>query len=84
MSESTPFRGAKSVRFTIDGQPFSVEDSHQTAAALLTLAGLDPDGYDLGEIRRGNPEPKRFKDDQPVHVKEDDKFVSIRERAEVA
>ena len=84
MSETTPIRRPKSVKFTIDGRPFTTDDPQQSAAALLRLAGLDPSGYDLGEIRPGNPEPKRFKDDQPVHIQEGDRFVSIRERAEVA
>jgi hypothetical protein len=73
-----------SISFTIDGRPFTVEDAKQTAAGLLRLAGLDPDGYDLGEFRPGNAGPKRFKDDQAVHVKDGDKFVSIRDEAQVA
>jgi hypothetical protein len=84
MSEPTPIRKPKLVRFTIDGRPFTTDDRHQTAAALLKLAGLDPSGYDLGELRPGDPEPKRYKDDRPVNIQEGDKFVSIRERAEVA
>jgi hypothetical protein len=85
VSESTPSsKRPGSVTFTIDGRPFTIDDPKQTAAALLQLAGLDPAGYDLGEVRPGNPEPKRFKDDQPVHVHNGDMFVSIRERAEVA
>jgi hypothetical protein len=84
MSEATPIRRPKTVKFTIDGRPFTTDDPHQSAAALLRLAGLEPSGYDLGEIRPGNPEPKRFKDDQPVHIQDGDRFVSIRERADVA
>jgi hypothetical protein len=82
--EPTPIRRPKTVTFTIDGRTFTTEDPHQSAAALLKLAGLDPAGYDLGELRPGNPEPKRFKDDQPVHVQDGDKFLSIRDSAEVA
>ena len=84
MSETTPMRRPKTVNFTLDGRPFTTDDPHQTAAEILVLAGLSPDGYDLGEIRRGRPEPKRFKDEQPVHIEDGDRFVSIRERAEVA
>lgn len=84
MSDPTPLRKPDSVHFTIDGRPFTTEDRHQTAAALLQMAGLDVTGYDLGELRPGNPEPKRYRDDQPVNIQENDKFVSIRERAEVA
>ena len=73
-----------SISFTIDGRPFTVEDAKQTAAALLLLAGLDPNGYTLGELRPGGAGPKRFKDDQAIHVKDGDKFVSIRDEAQVA
>ena len=83
MSESAE-HGHKPIHFTIDGRPFATEDSDSTAAELLRLAGLDPNGYDLGQIRPGDPEPKRFKDQQEVHIHEGEKFVSIRERAEVA
>ncbi len=84
MSEPTPLKKPKVVRFTIDGRSFTTDEPHQTASALLGMAGLDPAGYDLGELRPGNPEPKRYKDEQPVNVQEGDRFVSIRERAEVA
>lgn len=72
------------IKFTIDGRPFTVTDPDQTAAALLKLAGLDPAGYDLGELHGNNPDPKRYKDDAKVHVEQGDRFVSIRERAAVA
>lgn len=72
------------IEFTIDGQPFTTQDPDQTAAALIQLAGLDPNGYDLGELHGNNPEPKRYADDQKVRVQNGDRFVSIRERAAVA
>lgn len=74
----------KPVKFTIDGRPFSTNDSKQDPAALLRLAGLDPVGYDLAEIRHGHAEPKRFDDDDIVHIQDGDKFVTIRQSAEVA
>jgi hypothetical protein len=73
----------RQVTFTIDGRPFTIDDPHQTAEALLRLAGLDPALYDLALMRKGSTEPKRFKDDQRVQVRDGDEFVSIRERAEV-
>lgn len=72
------------IKITIDGRPFSITDPDQTAASLLRLAGLDPAGYDLGELHGNNPVPKRLDDDRKVHVKDGDRFVSIRERAAVA
>lgn len=83
MPES-PDNPQRTVHFTIDGRPFSTEQPEQTAAALVALAGLDPAGYDLGEIRPGHPEPKVFDDEDLVHIHEGERFVSIRERAEVA
>lgn len=74
----------KPVKFTIDGRPFSTTDSKQEASALLRLAGLDPAGYDLAEVRSGHAEPKRFDDSDIVHIKDGDKFVTIRQSAEVA
>lgn len=74
----------KTVKFTIDGRPFSTTDSKQLAAAVLGLAGLDPAGYDLAEVRPGHAEPKRYDDNETVHIKDGDKFVTIRQSAEVA
>ena len=80
MSES-PKNMHHTVHFTIDGRPFSTDQADQTAGALLTLAGLDPEGYDLGEIVPGHPEPKLFEEGQHVQIHEGERFVSIRERA---
>jgi hypothetical protein len=87
MQESPVVEGgtrAGKIDFTIDGRGFAVADAAQTAAALLHLAGLDPNGYDLGQLHGNNPRPHRFEDDAKVHVNEGDRFVSIRERAAVA
>jgi hypothetical protein len=74
----------KEVNFTIDGRPFTVQDPHQTAAALLQLAGLDTANYDLAELRQGEADPKLYRDDANVHVKDGDRFITVRQRAEVA
>jgi hypothetical protein len=70
--------------FTIDGRPFELDEPKQLVEDLLRLAGLDPAAYDLAEVRPGNPEPRRLKDEKRITVKDGDRFVSIRERAEVA
>lgn len=72
------------ITFTIDGRPFTITDPSQTAASLLQLAGLDPNGYDLGELHGKDPVPKRYADDHKIRVQNGDRFVSIRERAAVA
>lgn len=83
MSEPSD-KSPRPVHFTIDGRPFSTDQPEQTAGALLVLAGLDPEGYDLGEIRPGNPEPKVFEEGDLVHIHEGERFVSTREQAQVA
>lgn len=74
----------RKIEFTIDGRSFTITNPDQTASSLLELAGLDPKGYDLGELHGNNPDPKRYRDDQKVRVQSGDRFVSIRQRAAVA
>jgi hypothetical protein len=74
----------KEIKFTIDGRPFTVTDDTHKAADLLRLAGLDPSTHDLGKVRHGQGGTKRFQDNQTVHIKDGDKFVTIRQCAEVA
>lgn len=72
------------VKITIDGRPFEVEPGrHLTAADLLRLAGLDPNGYDLAEIR-GHGEIEKLEDSDKIAVHPRQKFVSIRQEAPVA
>ena len=40
------------ITIIIDGQPYSTRDDDQEAAALLRLAGKDPDEFDLPNSRR--------------------------------
>ena len=75
----------RSIPFTIDGQPFTTDDPSQKASDLLLLAGLNPDLYDLGEIRgKDRPETQRFDDQEVVEIQKDARFVSIRQTADVA
>lgn len=75
----------RSIPFTIDGQPYSTDDLSQTAADILRLAGLNPDTYDLGElIGKERPETKRFADKELVEIEKDARFVSIRQKGDVA
>lgn len=74
----------KPVEFTIDGQPYQTADRRQPAAAVLRLAGLDPNLFDLGQLRGQRPEPVRYADDEIVEIHPGARFVSIRQRADVA
>ena len=83
-TDKHPPNPERSIKFTIDGRPFVVNDPDQTAGRLLQLAGLDPNGYDLGELHGNNPKPKLYQDDDEVRVQNGDRFVSVRECAAVA
>ena len=72
------------IRFSIDGQLYSTEEPRQKAAALLEMAGLDPAVFDLGEIQSRTSQPKWFADNDEVTIEEGARFVSIREKADVA
>ena len=72
------------IHFTIDGRRYKTKDREQLASALLTLAGLDPARYDLGELCSGSHEPVHYGDDDLVAIKNKARFVSIRHCADVA
>ena len=67
--------------FTVDNVEFTVSEKHQTAGAILTLAGLDPAMYDRAKLPGAG---EAFKDDQQVVVHDGDAFVTVRASAPVA
>lgn len=71
------------ITITIDGHPFTTDDHDQDAAALLRLAGLDPATYDLASLGHDG-EPKVYRDDKHIHLKNGDVFVTVRQSAPVA
>lgn len=71
----------KTITFTVDNVEFTVSEKHQTAGAILSLAGLDPAMYDLAKL---HGDGEAFKDDQQVIVQDDDAFVTVRASAPVA
>lgn len=72
------------IEFTIDGRPYETAERRQTAADLLQLAGLNPELYDLGELRGSGQQPVRYAGAEIVEIHQGERFVSIRERADVA
>ena len=72
------------IEFTIDGRTHETTTRKQPAADLLRLAGLDPARYDLGELRGHQPHPVRYADTDIVEIHHGSRFVSIRQRADVA
>lgn len=73
----------KKFNITIDGQSFTTRDDDQEAASLLRLAGVDPAHYDLAKIKH-NGEPKVYRDEKVIDLKDGDAFVTVRQSAQVA
>ena len=71
------------ITITIDGQSFVTRDDDQEAASILRLAGVDPAQYDLAKIKH-NGEPKVYRDEKVVDLKDGDAFVTVRQSAQVA
>jgi len=74
----------KPIDFTIDGRSYKTHVRRQPAADVLRLAGLDPARYDLGVLRGHQPHPVRFADSDVVEIHQGERFVSIRQSADVA
>lgn len=79
------------ITFTVDGQPFSTGDfadekERHPASEILRLAGLDPNAYDLGEIRdKDQPgSTERFSANDSIDIEKGARFVTIRHEAGVA
>lgn len=72
----------KKITFTIDGKEYTTRDDDQEAAALLRLAGLDPNLYDLAKVK--GADTKVFKDKKIVELHDGDVFVSVKQTASVA
>jgi len=74
----------ESVTFTLDGRSLTSPTRKMSAGDLLRLGGLDPAGYDLTVIRPGQAPEKAYDDDRQVVIKDGDKFLSVRQSAQVA
>ncbi|WP_411557475.1 hypothetical protein [Plantibacter sp. MPB07] len=71
MTPTTPVR----LKIFINDKAYDVNDSDQTAAALLRLAGRDPKFFDLFLLKKNGVEEK-IKDSQIINLKDDERFRS--------
>jgi hypothetical protein len=77
MSSDKAEGGQPPVTFTIDGVEYTSTDRRQTAAQLLTLAGIDPANHDLARVVGQGQVEKRFDDSEEVQLTPGAKLVSI-------
>lgn len=77
--EASPSDRKELIHFTIDGQAFETDDPDQLASDLLTnYAKVSPHEYQLGELEGRDPNPRLFKSDETVHIREGARFVTVR------
>lgn len=72
----------RKVPIKIDGQTFVLDGANHVVSDLLTLAGLDPAGYDL--FRRTAETSVPLDDDDRITVEPNDRFIVKRQSAPVA
>lgn len=69
------------VRFKIDGETYQSFDDDQTAAALVRLAGLNPDEFDLARVIGV---PGTFTGETVIDITDGDEFVTAKRVGPVA
>ncbi|NTW38289.1 MAG: hypothetical protein HGA44_00140 [Cellulomonadaceae bacterium] len=81
LKDGQHFATRHKVRFKIDGEPFQSFDDDQTAAALLRLAGLNPDEFDLARVIGA---AGTYSGDTVVVISDGDEFVTAKRVGPVA
>lgn len=71
MTHATPVK----LRIFINNKAYDINDTDQTAAALLRLAGVDPKIFDLFLVKKNGVEEK-IKDGQIINLEDDERFRS--------
>ena len=69
--------GQPPVAFTIDGVEFTTDNRRQTAAELLSLAGLDPEDHDLARVLGQGQVERTFADNEEIQITPGARFVSV-------
>lgn len=72
----TKAESRKQLTITIDGNMYTTPDDDQEAAALLRMAGRDPEVYDLARVKP-NGEQQVLADGHVIELKDGDTFVSV-------
>ncbi len=63
--------------FTVDGEPFTTHEHILTPTQILQIAGKDAATYYLVEIHGKQQESYKDKPNEPIHMHEHAKFISI-------
>ncbi len=64
-------------QYTVDDEPQTTTEHTLTARQILQNAGLDPTTYYLVEIEGQHQKSYQSKPDEPIHMHEHMKFISV-------
>lgn len=64
-------------QFTVDDEPYSTQEHTLTASQILQIAAIDPANYYLVEIHGNHQESYKEKPNEPIHMHQHAKFVSV-------
>jgi len=64
-------------QYTVDDEPQTTTEHTLTANQILQNAGLDSATYYLVEIRGQHQESYQNKPDEPIHIHQHMKFISV-------
>ena len=84
MTMANSNQGGRLIPFTIDGTRYETSDLSQRAVDLLLLVGLDPEVFDLVQLRGKDNQRERYGDYDRVEITKNARFVSLRQNAPVS
>lgn len=65
------------IHFTVDGEELETKERELSPHEILGLAGIDPATHYLVQIQGRHQIPYQDKPDEPIHMHEGLKFISV-------
>jgi hypothetical protein len=66
----------KKLKITIDGERYTTHDDDQEGAALVRLAGKDPERYDIAKVK-ANGELHVYRNGKVIDLADGDEFITV-------
>ena len=77
METKAPTTAAHIIHYTVDGEPQQTMERELTPRQILTSAGLNPAERYLVRIEGKHQESYKDRMDEPIHLHENEKFVTV-------
>jgi len=63
--------------FTVDGEELTTSERELTPRQIMEMASIDPQTHYLVQIEGRHRESYQGKEDTPVHIRDDAKFITV-------